>query len=70
MKKLFFSVVLGAMALSASAQDTTNEMWWGYYSDQAQSITGNYKLGTYEAATFVDGAGDLKGVNLTGVRFR
>ena len=70
MKKLFFSAILGAMALSASAQDATNEMWWGYYSDQAQSITGNYKLGTYEAATFVDGAGDLKGVNLTGVRFR
>ena len=49
MKKLFFSAILGAMALSASAQDATNEMWWGYYSDQAQSITGNYKLGTYEA---------------------
>ena len=70
MKKLFFTVVLGAMALSASAQDATNAMWWGYYSDQAQSLTGNYKLGTYEAATFVDGAGDLKGVNLSGVRFR
>ena len=41
MKKLFFSAILGAMALSASAQDATNEMWWGYYSDQAQSITGN-----------------------------
>ena len=70
MKKLFFTVVLGAMALSASAQDATNSMWWGYYSDQAQNLTGNYKLGTYEAATFVDGAGDLKGVNLSGVRFR
>lgn len=70
MKKLLFSVVLGAMAISASAQDATNEMWWGNYSDQAQNITGNYKLGTYEAATFVDGSGDLKGVNLTGVRFR
>ena len=70
MKKLFFFLALGAMALSANAQEATNEMWWGNYSDQAQNLTGNYKLGTYEAATFVDGSGDLKGVSIAGVRFR
>jgi len=70
MKKLLFTLALGAMALSSQAQDAANEMWWGNYSDQAQSITGNYQLGTYEAATFVDGSGDLKGVNLSGIRFR
>lgn len=70
MKKLFFFLALGAMALSANAQDAANEMWWGNYSDQAQNLTGNYKLGTYEAATFVDGSGDLKGVSIAGVRFR
>ncbi len=70
MKKLLFTLALGAMAISSQAQDAANEMWWGNYSDQAQNITGNYQLGTYEAATFVDGSGDLKGVNITGVRFR
>ena len=70
MKKLLFSLAVGAMSLSANAQDAASEMWWGNYSNQSQSITGNYQLGTYEAATFVDGSGDLKGVNLAGVRFR
>ncbi|MCQ2254342.1 MAG: chitobiase/beta-hexosaminidase C-terminal domain-containing protein [Bacteroidaceae bacterium] len=45
-------------------------MWWGNYSNQQTSLTGNYKLGTYEVAMFVAGDGDLKGVNIAGERMQ
>jgi len=46
------------------------ELWWGNYSDQAQSLTGNSQLGTYEAAMFVSGTGDFQGIKISGLRFR
>lgn len=46
------------------------ELWWGNYSDQSQSLTGNGKLGTYEAAMFVSGTGNFQGVKISGLRFR
>lgn len=57
------------MGISAQ-ESTTPSIWWGNYTDQTQVITGNYQLGTYEAATFVNGSGDLKGSKINSVRFR
>lgn len=45
-------------------------MWWGNYSNQQTSLTGNSKLGAYEVAMFVAGDGDLKGVNIAGERMQ
>lgn len=73
MKKRFTILALAVLAvvLGAQAADSTAvSLWWGNYSDQSQTITGNSQLGTYEAAMFVSGSGDLKGVSINAVRFR
>ena len=66
MKKLYSLCVLLALALTASAQDDLT--WWGYYNTQSTSLTGNYKLGTYEAAMFVAGDGTLAGASIEAFR--
>ena len=53
-----------------AANGNAAELWWGNYSDQAQSLTGNNQLGTYEAAMFVSGTGDFQGIKISGLRFR
>ena len=53
-----------------AANGNAAELWWGNYSDQAQSLTGNSQLGTYEAAMFVSGTGDFQGIKISGLRFR
>ena len=66
MKKLFSLCMLLALTLTASAQDGLT--WWGYYTDQETGLTGTYGLGTYEAAMFVAGDGDMKGISIEAVR--
>ena len=53
-----------------AANGNAAELWWGNYSDQTQSLTGNSQLGTYEAAMFVSGTGDFQGIKISGLRFR
>lgn len=53
-----------------AANGNAAELWWGNYSDQAQSLTGNSQLGTYEAAMFVSGTGDFQSIKISGLRFR
>ena len=48
-----------------AANGNAAELWWGNYSDQAQSLTGNSQLGTYEAAMFVSGTGDFQGIKIS-----
>ena len=70
MKKLYSLFVLALLALTAQAQDDLT--WWGYYTGSEQtSVTGNYKVpGDYEAAMFVAGDGDLKGVSISSIRIQ
>lgn len=72
MKKFFSTLAMVlAAATCAQAQDLAEgQMWWGNYSNQQTSLQGNYKLGTYEVAMFVDGSADLKGVEIAGARMQ
>ena len=57
--------------IGIQAQDlAAGQMWWGNYSNQQTSLTGNSKLGSYEVAMFVAGDGDLKGVEIAGARMQ
>lgn len=70
MKKLYSLFVLLALTLTASAQDDLT--WWGYYTgSESTSVTGNNQVpGDYEAAMFVAGNGDLKGISISSIRIQ
>lgn len=68
MKKLFTLIVLLATVCVAQAEDLT---WWGYYASEGFGVTGNNKVpGTYEAAMFVAGDADLKGISIEQIRIQ
>ncbi|MBQ9187587.1 MAG: Omp28-related outer membrane protein [Prevotella sp.] len=70
MKKFYSLFVLALLALTAQAQDDLT--WWGYYTGtESTSLTGNNKVpGDYEAAMFVAGDGDLKGISIQSIRIQ
>ena len=69
MKKLLSLCMLLALTLTASAQDGLT--WWGYYTTEGTSITGNNKVpGDYEAAMFVAGDAELKGISIQQIRIQ
>lgn len=71
MKTTLSLLAVLALTAGAQAQDLAEgQMWWGHYSNQQTALTGNYQLGTYEVAMFVDGSGDLKGVDIAGARMQ
>ena len=59
---------IGCLAAQIGFKAPAATMWWGNYTDQGTALTGNYKLGTYEAAMFVAGDGDLNGADIKAVR--
>lgn len=69
-KKLYSLFVLALLAMSAQAQD--NLIWWGNYTGtESTGLTGNNKVpGDYEAAMFVAGDGDLKGISIQQIRIQ
>lgn len=69
-KKFYSLFVLLALAMTANAQDDLT--WWGYYTgSESTSVTGNNKVpGDYEAAMFVAGNGDLKGISISSIRIQ
>lgn len=68
-KKFFTCFVLALLAITAQAQDELT--WWGYYTTESTSITGNNKVpGTYEQAMFVPGDADLKGISIASIRIQ
>jgi len=70
MKKIYSLFVLALLAMTAQAQDDLT--WWGYYTgSESTSVTGNNKVpGDYEAAMFVAGNGDLKGISISSIRIQ
>ena len=67
MKKFFTIMALCAAVTAAQAQDDL--AWWGNYTNESTSVTGNSKVpGDYEAAMFVAGDGTLKGVSIQQIR--
>ena len=69
MKKFYTFLTLALLALTAQAQDDLT--WWGYFTNQSTGITGNNQVpGSYEAAMFVAGDGDLKGVSIESIRIQ
>ena len=70
MKKFYSLFVLALFALTAQAQDDLT--WWGYYTGtESTRTTGNNQVpGDYEAAMFVAGDGDLKGVSISSIRIQ
>ena len=70
MKKFYTLFVLALLALTAQAQDDLT--WWGYYTgSESTTVTGNSQVpGDYEAAMFVAGDGDLKGVSISSIRIQ
>ncbi|MBR1415808.1 MAG: hypothetical protein IJ570_08115 [Prevotella sp.] len=66
-KRIYALMVLALLVLTTQAQDNTT--WWGNYTgNESTSLTGNYQLGTYEAAMFVAGDADLKGISIEAFR--
>ena len=70
MKKFYSLFVLALFALTSQAQDDLT--WWGYYTGtESTRTTGNNQVpGDYEAAMFVAGDGDLKGVSISSIRIQ
>ena len=69
MKKVFALLALCTMAFAAQAQDELT--WWGNYTTESTSVTGNSKVpGDYEAAMFVAGDGTLKGISIEQIRIQ
>ena len=70
MKKLYTMMVLAMLALTAQAQDDLT--WWGYYTgSESTGLSGNNVVpGDYEAAMFVAGDGDLKGISISSIRIQ
>lgn len=69
MKKLFALLALCTMAFTAQAQDDLT--WWGNYTTEPVTVTGNNKVpGNYEAAMFVAGDGTLKGISIEQIRIQ
>ena len=69
MKKFFTIMALCAAVTAAQAQDDL--AWWGNYTNESTSVTGNSKVpGDYEAAMFVAGDGTLKGVSIEQIRIQ
>ena len=70
MKKIYTLFVLALLALTAQAQNDLT--WWGYYTgSETTRTTGNNQVpGDYEAAMFVAGDGDLKGVSISSIRIQ
>ena len=67
MKRFYTLFALAMLALTVSAQDD-GLTWWGYYTSESTSVTGNNKVpGDYEAAMFVPGNADLNGDGLIDV---
>ena len=69
MKKFLTIMALCAAVSAAQAQDDLT--WWGNYTNESTSVTGNSKVpGDYEAAMFVAGDGTLKGVSIQQIRIQ
>ena len=59
----------GSATIQVGFKAPATTMWWGNYTgSESTGLTGNYKLGIYEAAMFVAGDGDLAGADIKAVR--
>ncbi|MBQ3631395.1 MAG: hypothetical protein II949_09175 [Prevotella sp.] len=63
------SASTGCLAAQIGFKAPAATMWWGNYTGtESTGVTGNYKLGNYQAAMFVAGDGALGGAEITAMR--
>lgn len=62
----------GCLAMQVGFKAPEVKAWWGYYTGNEQTgLQGNNKVpGSYQAATFVPGDGDLKGTKISAIRIQ
>ena len=63
------SASTGCLAAQIGFKAPAATTWWGNYTGtESTGVTGNYKLGNYQAAMFVAGDGALGGAEITAMR--